>query len=178
MTAGLNGDDDVLSTNKGNNRTCMPFAIAALLQDHPDIMDAILESLLSAMPGEGDMKTSEAKKALAPHGMWLERVGKNYNKKGGYPYHLLQEYKCNLIIHIKLTNIRKQNMFHCISWDGTTIHDQPQSIKVNDTYDRRKPHLARKVFDKLYPKNKFLSWQITNVFQVCGEVLGTSTTTN
>ena len=166
LTAGLNGD--VLSTNRGNNRTCVPFAIAALLQDHPDI----IASLLSAMPGEGDMKTSEAEKALAPYGMWLERVGNNYNKKGGYPYHLLQEYNCNLIIHIKLTNTRKQNMFHCVSWDGKTIHDLPQSIKVNDTYDRRKPHLAKNVFNKLYPKDKFLSWQITNVFQLCGVVSG------
>jgi hypothetical protein len=146
----------------------MPLAIAALLQDYPELMDSVLASLLSAMPDEGDMKSSQASNALAGHGMWLERVGKNYNKKGGYHYHLLQEYKCNLIIHIKLTNTRKQNMFHCVSWDGKTIHDQPQSIKVNDTYDRRNPHLAKNVFNKLYPKDQFLSWQITNVFQLCG----------
>ena len=155
-----------------NNRTCMPLAIAALLQDYPEIMDAVLASLLSAMPDEGDMKSSQAGKALVRHGMWLERVGRMYNKKGGYPYHLLQEYDCKLIIHIKLTNTKKQDMNHCIAWDGTTLHDQPQSIKVNDTFDRHptKPHYAKKVFNKLYPKDKFHSWQITNVFQLHGVV--------
>ena len=164
---GLNG-----GVSGTNNRTCMPFAIAALLQDYPEIMDAVLASLLSAMPDEGDMKSSQAGKALARHGMWLERVGRMYNKKGGYPYHLLQEYDCKLIIHIKLTNTKKQDMNHCIAWDGTTLYDQPQSIKVNDTFDRHptKPHYAKKVFNKLYPKDKFHSWQITNVFQLHGVV--------
>ena len=164
---GLNG-----GVSGTNNRTCMPLAIAALLQDYPEIMDAVLASLLSAMPDEGDMKSSQAGKALARHGMWLERVGRMYNKKGGYPYHLLQEYDCKLIIHIKLTNTKKQDMNHCIAWDGTTLHDQPQSIKVNDTFDRHptKPHYAKKVFNKLYPKDKFHSWQITNVFQLHGVV--------
>ena len=43
-----------------NNRTCMALAIAALLQDYPEIMDAVLASLLSAMPDKGDMKSSQA----------------------------------------------------------------------------------------------------------------------
>jgi len=155
----------IASALGANERDCMPIAIAALLQGNPALMDAALSSLLSAMPIEGDMKTSQAMKALAKHGMRLERVGKKYNKKGGYPYHLLKEYDCKLIIHIKLTNTKKQQMNHCIAWDGAMLHDQPHSIRVNNAYDR-KPRFANKVFEKLYPKDKFLSFQITNVFQL------------
>ena len=155
----------IVGAHGANKRTCMPIAIAALLQGNPALMGAVLSSLLSAMPNEGDMKTSQAMKALAKHGMRLERVGKKYNKKGGYPYHLLKEDDCKLIIHIKLTNTKKQQMNHCIAWDGAMLHDQPHSIRVNNAYDR-KPRFANKVFEKLYPKDKFLSFQITNVFQL------------
>ena len=160
-----NPKNDTLLIGGANKRTCMPIAIAALLQGNPALMGAVLSSLLSAMPNEGDMKTSQAMKALAKHGMRLERVGKKYNKKGGYPYHLLKEDDCKLIIHIKLTNTKKQQMNHCIAWDGAMLHDQPHSIRVNNAYDR-KPRFANKVFEKLYPKDKFLSFQITNVFQL------------
>ena len=152
-------------TNGGNNRTCMPLAIAALLQDNLDRMNAVLVSLLSGMPEIGDMEISHADKALAQHHMYLERVTHEYNKRGGHPYHLFKEHECKLIVLVKLTNTKKQCMNHCIAWDGITVHDHPFSIKVNNTYDRRK-HLAKNVFKKLYPKNQFHSWQITNVFRL------------
>ena len=151
--------------NGGNNRTCMPIAIAALLQDNLDRMNAVLESLLAGMPEVGDMEISHAEKALAQHHMYLERVTHEYNKKGGHPYHLFKEHECKLIVLVKLTNTKKQSMNHCIAWDGITVHDHPFSVKVNNTYDRRK-HLAKNVFKKLYPKNEFHSWQITNVFRL------------
>ena len=63
----------------------MPFAIAALLQDYLEIMDTVLASLLSDMPDKGDMKSSQAGKALTRHGMWLEQVGRLYKRKEDIP---------------------------------------------------------------------------------------------
>ena len=58
-----------------------------------------------------------------------------------------------LLIHINSRQYTKQQY--------TKYHRHPT-----------KPHYAKKVFNKLHPKDEFHSWQITNVFQLHGVVSG------
>ena len=106
------------------------------------------------------------KDALAAQHLQLERVTQKYIKKGGAPYHLLQEHNCRLIINIKLTNQKKQTMPRFVAWDGKTVHDHPYVIRVNKTTDRTDPTKSKMVFQQLYKKEGFHSFQVTNVFML------------
>ena len=52
-----------------------------------------------------------------------------------------------------------------MAWDGEVIHDHPFNSKVNKTSDQTKAG-SKAVFDKLYPKRKFLSWRVGKVFEI------------
>ena len=52
-----------------------------------------------------------------------------------------------------------------MAWDGNTIWDHPDRVKVNSTSDRHMVQGSNDVFKQLYYK-KFSSWQITNVYQL------------
>ncbi len=78
----------------------------------------------------------------------------------------MQELQCRLVINIKLTNRKKEVMSHFISWDGMTLYDQPQMSIVNNTYDRAHEKGSKNVFEKLYKKTDFLSWQITGIYRL------------
>ena len=105
------------------------------------------------------------KDALAKFGLELKPATTEYDKKGGRPYHLLQHHKgeCSLVVHIKLTNRRGQKMAHFVGWDGTTIHDHPESGVIEDI-DRLDKESSRKVFDKLY--KEFKEWSVTTVYKL------------
>ena len=64
------------------------------------------------MPSQGDTSISHANNALASHGMVLNRAYKKYIREGGAPFHLLQEWKCRLVIQIKLINHDHQKSFY------------------------------------------------------------------
>ena len=98
-----------ISTIGRNNHTCLIDAIMPILLPDKDI-ESLLSTLVSPMPGEGDTSILNIKDALAAQDLQLERVTGKYIKKGGAPYHLLQEHNCRLIINIKLTNQKKQTM--------------------------------------------------------------------
>ena len=55
---------------------------------------------------------------------------------------------------------------HFVAWDGKIIWYRPDYVKVNTTSDRATVEGSNDVFKKLYHKKRFLSWQITNVFQL------------
>ena len=93
-------------------------------------------------------------------------MGAEYIRKGGAPFHLLQEQDCSLIIHIKLTDLKYRTMSYFVAWDGIFIYGKPFNSQVNKTQDRTNPERSKMVFSKLYPKSEFSSWQITAVFQL------------
>ena len=95
-----------------------------------------------------------ANHALSLFGMTLERVSERFNKEGGYPFHILKEHYCRLIINIKLTNHSKQTMSHFVAWDGKVIHDRPHESRVNNTSDRADFQGSKLVFGKLYNNKK------------------------
>ena len=70
-----------------------------------------------------------------------------------------KEVRC-LIRHISQT--------HCASiFQSLYVFDRPKNAEVNRTSDRSSKKSCNAVFERLYPKNQFLSWQITNVYELC-----------
>ena len=158
-------NQSVINPTSSNNRTCLLDAISALLPSNEN-KEVLCSELGSLMPRSGDTAISCANEALKGHGMILRVVSKEYHKKGGAAFHLMQERQCRLVINIKLTNRKKQVMSHFISWDGKIIYDQPQMSVVNDTYDQAREKGSKNVFEKLYKKTDFLSWQITGIYRL------------
>ena len=152
------------STSGPNSRTCLLDAVIALLPSNA-VSEKISKSIIASMPPTGDTPVSVAAKALAGNCFTLETVTRIYdNKKGGIAYHLLQETKCKLILHLKLTNHRKQVSSHFVAWDGSVIHDCPYSSKVSNIKDRQSIYGCREVFSKLY--RKFKHWEIHHVYRI------------
>ena len=147
-----------------NDRTCLLDAILSILPPQVN-KSSVEQAVSSAMPPRGDTSVKQVTKALSIHGLYLISVNGLYHRKGGTPIHLLKERLCDLIINIKLTNRENEDMNHFVAWDGDVIHDRPHLCKVNDTSDRTDKG-SRKVFDKLYSKRNFHSWQITKVYRL------------
>ena len=88
----------------------------------------------------------------------------------GKPAHKTAEaggcrHECRLIIHIKLTNLEKEETFHFAAWSGNIIHDHPYMSMVSKKSDRNDEERSKMVFAQLRQKD-FQSWQITNVYQL------------
>ena len=145
-----------------NERTCLLDEVATL--PPTERKELIHVAMVECMPAEGNTKVCQLYTPIGKHCLSLERVSHRYNKKGGYPYHLLQETDCNLIIHIRLTDMKGEAISHFVAWNGKVIIDHPKSSKVNDTTDRTDQEKSNLAFGKLYPTTKFLSWQITSVY--------------
>ena len=105
--------------------------------------------------------------ALARQCFKLISVGGSYHKKNGAPFHLLQEYRCQLVINIILVNIKQQTMSHFIAWDGSRLHDQGY-VSIVNTIDRSNEEESNKVFEELYNKRNILSWQTSKVHELVG----------
>ena len=149
-----------------NNRTCLLDAIAVHVPIK--VKEEVSSSVYSSMPSEGDTSINDANRGLAKHGMTLKRVSGYYIKKGGAPLHLLQiQEQCRIVIRIKLVTLENEVANHFVAWDGSTVFDRPKNAEVNRTSDRSSKKSCNAVFDWLYPKNQFLSWQITNVYELC-----------
>ena len=119
------------------------------------------------MPTDGDTSIAQANTALVKHDLILKRCSQEYNRRGGLPFHLLKEKKCTLVISIKLGHLRNKTLStsHFVAWDGNTIWDHPDRVKINRTSDQHTVQGIKDVFKKLYYK-KFSSWQIANVYQL------------
>ena len=149
-----------------NDRTCLLDAIAVHVPIK--VKEEVSSSVYSSMPSEGDTSINDANRGLAKHGMTLKRVSGYYIKKGGAPLHLFQiQEQCRIVIRIKLVTLENEVANHFVAWDGSTVFDRPKNAEVNRTSDRSSKKSCNAVFERLYPKNQFLSWQITNVYELC-----------
>jgi len=150
-----------------NERTCLADAIYELLPDNASRKE-VISSIHAEMPPEGDTSIKCVNIALSKHGMVLERTSAQYNQRGGWPYHLFKERECKLKLNIKLGSLEDKSAFasHFVAWDGKVISDRPHCMKVNGTSDRANPESSKSVFERLYHKKAFSSWQITNVYRL------------
>ena len=147
-----------------NPRTCLIDAVKHLLEPGPT-RDALHIVMVDSMPAVGDTAIADILDALTSHGLELVPVGGNYHKTGGAYFHLMNERECSLVVNIKLTNTEGWPISHFVAWDGQVIHDLPKKSCVNNSSDRSEDG-SRKVFEKLFNKKDFLSWQITKVYQL------------
>ena len=148
-----------------NTRTCLLDSVTALLP--AETKEQVHATMVTAMPAEGDTSVVDLANALAAHGLSLVPVSGEYIKKGGAPFHLLQERQCKLVINLRLTDLDGDPMSHFVAFDGECIHDRPYISKVNNTYDRTNPEKSKLAFAKLFKKTEFQSWQITSVYRLC-----------
>ena len=148
-----------------NERTCLLDTIMAILPPNKN-KELMCLAILSSMPTEGDTSMMNITDALATNGLMLKQVNAKYIRKGGAPFHILQERECRMIISVKLTNLEGMTMSHFVAWDGKVIYDRPFTSNVNNIRDRANPERSNMVFAKLYPKSEFKSWQITTVYQL------------
>ena len=92
-------------------------------------------SLLLSMPSEEEPTISAMLKALAAHGMKLERARARFHnhKEGGSPaYRLMQEKECSRVVAIKVGDLEEENTWnHFVAWDGNVIYNSPHNCKVN-----------------------------------------------
>jgi hypothetical protein len=149
-----------------NERTCLPDAVSVLVPAHQK--ELAHAAMIAAMPEVGDTAVGDVNKALDPHGMTLVPVSEQYLKKGGAPFHLLQERDCKLVVNAKLTDPEGDTISHFVAWDGQYITDPHYRLrsKVNDTTDRTDKEKSKLAFAKLFPSTEFASWQITSVYQL------------
>ena len=155
--------------SKAVKRDCLPRAILSLLTGRCT-KNRVLESIEKIMPNNGsDTSIEIANMGLSEHGLKLKSVSRDYmNRSLGVCFNLLQLHTCKLVIKICLTSHRKNEEIahHFVGWDGTTIYDYPQSVKVIRK-DRLDKNSCLKVFQGLYPANDYAKFWITNVYELC-----------
>ena len=79
---------------------------------------------------------------------------------------MFEETNCRLIIRLKLMNLKKEEMFHFVAWDGERVYDKPYDMIIDREKDLATKKASTLAFGKLYPKTEFVSWQITAVYQL------------
>jgi hypothetical protein len=105
-----------------NTRTCLLDSVTALLP--AETKEQVHATMVTAMPAEGETSVADLANALTAHGLPLVPVSGEYIKKGGAPFHLLQERQCKLVISLRLTDLDGDAMSHFVAFDGECIHDR------------------------------------------------------
>eukprot|EP00966_Prymnesium_polylepis_P112218 2596097-Prymnesium_polylepis.1 len=104
------------------------------------------------MPENPDENTrfAEADKYVSQFDLTLERVTKDYQKKGGEAFHLLQSSE-KYVVQLCITTDKDDPTpdLHCVAYDGETVRDNYRysKVKVLDASDRETPENARGVFN-------------------------------
>ena len=145
-----------------NKRTCLLDAVLALLPGQEK--RAVAESVASAMPTEGDTAPEDIAGALSRHGLLLVRSSGDFCKRGGPPAHwLLQQRRCQLVVHLSITDHEGVVHSHYVAWDGETIHDKPHCLRVSRS-DRASPQSSKAALDKHC--SDYLRWEVTSVHRL------------
>ena len=150
---------------KDNERRCLLLAILAHIPDQ-HLKSMITQQFVGEMSISGDTPISVGINALAHHGMTFKHVTAEFNH-GCRAFNLFQVHQsqsCKLIVVLRLWQ-HKWYTDHCIAWDGCTLHDHPYSATLLRG-DRSNNETCMAVFERLYPKNEYSRWQITQVFEL------------
>jgi len=156
-----------------NDRRCLLDAILSLVPDDESIHNHIKQEFVNTMSSKGDTPVSVGIKALSGQQMTLKHVTCLYqqpNKSLVYSLLNIREH-CQLVLVIRLwTRIvgpeGENYTDHCVAWDGTIVHDQPRSVRVNNSTDRSTEANCRAVFQRLFHTKDYTNWQITHVFKL------------
>ena len=152
-------------TNELEQRDCMERALHSLLT--PKEKEMVISEPFPLPSDGGDVSIAISNMWLMKYGMILKPVTARYDtKKGGLLYNLLQDLESRLVIKVVLTMCDGGIANHFIAYDGITLHDVPHSIKPHRD-DRKNPRNCLAIFKKLYPTTNYLSFQVTNVFELC-----------
>ena len=164
------GGARIVDTPLGNGeeqRECLKRALLNLLALEEMKRVRNLSLPFPSSPDGGDVTIKQGNTWLMEHGLILNPVTDRYKKKGGILYHLLQPLQCRLVIKAELTMRDGSGVAnHFFAYDGTTFHDVPHSIKPSRD-DRSKKENCLSIFQKLFPKEQFSEFQVTNVFELC-----------
>ena len=126
-----------------NGRRCLLDAILSLVPDDESIHNHIKQEFVNTMSSKGDTPVSVGIKALSGQQMTLNHVTCLYqqpNKSLVYSLLNIRE-QCQLVLVIRLWTRKvgpkgENHTDHCVAWDGTIVHDQPRSVRVNNSTDR------------------------------------------
>ena len=150
----------------GSKRTCVPDALTHLLLGRGHTVEP--EDVRTIMPADPDQNTKfeVANKYVARFGLRLDRVTKEFQVKGGSPYHLLLRTTGSFIIQLRVTtgNDDPNPDLHCVAFDGSYIKDNYKYTKVKEIEESdRTQENARLVFDSLFPG---LEVRVKNVYEL------------
>ena len=146
-------------------RACLKHAVFNLFA--PEEMKRVHDLSLPfpSSPDGGDVTIEQGNTWLMKHGMKLNPVTDRYRKEGGILFHLLKDSDCRLVIKVKLTMRDGSGVAnHFFAYDGTTLHDEPDSIKPSRA--DRKEENCLSIFQQLFPKERFSNFRVTNVFEL------------
>ena len=146
-------------------RACLKHAVFNLFA--PEEMKRVHDLSLPfpSSPDGGDVTIEQGNTWLMKHGMKLNPVTDRYRKEGGILFHLLKDSDCRLVIKVKLTMHDGSGVAnHFFAYDGTTLHDEPDSIKPSRA--DRKEENCLSIFQQLFPKERFSNFRVTNVFEL------------
>ena len=109
---------------------------------------------------------ADMNKVLLTQGLKLKSASGDYIKENGAPFHLFQEYRCSLVVHVNLLDHNGSTIPHFVAWNGRTIidHHHTHNIEVNNSYDRTDPDKSNLAFTKLF--YEFKDWHITSVYRL------------
>ena len=161
-----------------NGRRCLLDAILSLVPDDESIHNHIKQEFVNTMSSKGDTPVSVGIKALSGQQMTLKHVTCLYKQPSkSLVYSLLNiREQCQLILVIRLWTRKvgpngENYTDHCVAWDGTIVHDQPRSVRVNNSTDRSTEANCRAVLQRLFPTKDYSSWQIIQVFKLEGTTI-------
>ena len=151
----------------GTKRTCVADAIAHLMLGLGYAVQP--EEVRTIMPTDPEQNTKfeAASQYVATFDLRLDRVTKEFQNKGGIPYHLLLYTTGSFVVQLRVTTGKHDPNppdFHCVAFDGTYIKDNYKYSKVKkiEDSDRTKEN-ARLVFDSFFPG---LEVRVKNVYRL------------
>ena len=153
------------TSDVGDMRTCLLDAITNLMPGGEKISRLRSRILGIMTPGE-DASVKMIESSLAKENMVLEYARGRYKVKGGEYVNLLRKTKCQLIIQMKLCNLKNETMSHYVAWDGVTIFDKPTIRVIDRERDLANKNASKMVFGSLFPRSEFKWWQISAVYEL------------
>jgi hypothetical protein len=154
-----------------NTRRCLLDALLSLITNKT-IQNDLKQEFVRTMSSMGDTPISVGIKALSCHCMTLKHVTDQYNNYDERAFSLLQiREHCQLIVVVRLWSHKvgpngETFADHCVAWDGCIIHDQPKSVRVNNSTDRANNANCRAVFERIFHPKDYAQWQIIQVFEL------------
>jgi len=161
-----NKNTDFAPDESTRGRTCVADAVCSLLPELDDeFKKEIFQTIVRRTPEDRDTSIYYANQALAHHGYQLQRTLGD-PVRGGLEYNLLQLRDCRKVLCVQLKNYEGQCAYHCIAWDGNTLWDRPDAVRVNNTTGRASRKSVNDVFERLFHPRYFAEYSVLQVYDL------------